>query len=206
MTNIKNFKSSAAKSAVALMLVLSSSQISNINSSESESDILQENDNIAEVVTSAANTQEPDMDRLELVSNTLTPSQITRPPLSIYFKAGTGELSEDSAEQIKEIAEYLVKTKSTFEVRGCSDPEGNEDDNFFLSYRRANAVLEALEEQGVPITRYNDHDGIIGQDRDVYGANEDCPEPLSGDKDKGTYEKQRRADIILNPDYSSPDI
>ncbi len=206
MTDIKKFKSVAAQSAAAIMLVLSSSQLSNTNSSEHENDISPRNNDTTIEAISMDSNKKQDIDTVELISTTMAPSQITRPPLSIYFKAGTGELSDDSAEQIKEIAEYLIETKSTFEVRGCADPEGNESDNFFLSYRRANAVLEALEDHGVPITRYNDHDGVVGQDRDVYGASEECPEPLSGGEDKGEYEKQRRADILLNPDYSTPNI
>ena len=136
------------------------------------------------------------------------------PPLSIFFEHGGDKLSETAKEQIKSIADYLKESGDTFEIRGCASPDGNEDYNFWLSYRRANAVLDELKDQGVPITQYQDVEGVIGQDRDVYGAGEECP-PLdqvdnSGVSDEAINAKKgseqfKRTDIILNPKYPEPE-
>lgn len=138
-------------------------------------------------------------------ANELAENPATRPPpLTVFFGPGQKELSQDNLDQIKDIADYLNETGETFEVRGCTDNVGPEDENYWLSYSRANNVLKALEQYNVPITRYmNEYDDqgnlINGQDRDVYGNGEDCPPLIDGEAD--TQEESRRADILLNPEY-----
>ena len=124
-------------------------------------------------------------------------------PLAIFFGINEDNIPETSDQQIKDIAQYLIASGDTFEIEGCSSPDGNDGNNFMLATRRAQSVLNALEQKGVPITRY--HQGIdgAGQDRDIYGTSEDECTPLDGAIN--TTENTRRASHFLNPVYEQPE-
>lgn len=125
---------------------------------------------------------------------------INPPPLAIFFGPSEDEIPKEAHKQIKDIAHYLIETGDTFEIEGCSSIDGQTDNNFFLAMRRANGVLNALEEQGVPVTRYQNINGITGQDRDVYGTGEGECTSLT-DETQDTKENSRRVNIHLNPHY-----
>ena len=127
-------------------------------------------------------------------------SKTSPPPLAIFFGIGENDIPESSNQQIKDIAQYLIETGDSFEIEGCASTDGSDGSNFALATGRAHKVLNALESEGVPITRYMDIEGIIGQDRDIYGAEEgECTPLIEGLAD--TDEQSRRANINLNPVY-----
>ena len=122
------------------------------------------------------------------------------PPLSIFFGISEHDVPESSNQQIKDIAQYLIETGDSFEIEGCTSSDGSDGSNYALATGRAHSVLNALEAEGVPVTRYRDIEGIIGQDRDIYGTSEgECAPLAEGLAD--TDEESRRADIHLNPVY-----
>ncbi|MGH1376320.1 MAG: OmpA family protein [Alphaproteobacteria bacterium] len=114
------------------------------------------------------------------------------PPLAIFFGKEGDELPDGAKEQIKDIAAYLIETGDTFEIRGCSDPKGNDSSNFALSYRRMGSVRNELKQYNIPEEQY----------KDLYGDGEDCPTLTDGEPD--TIEQARRAEFILNPVYEQP--
>ena len=142
------------------------------------------------------------VDASPLSANEITQQEvkIRPPPLAIFFGISENDVPESSNQQIKDIAQYLIETGDSFEIEGCASTDGSDGSNFALATGRAHKVLNALESEGVPITRYMDIEGIIGQDRDIYGAEEgECTPLIEGLAD--TDEQSRRANINLNPVY-----
>ena len=69
---------------------------------------------------------------------------------NILFETGKATLKPESMEEIRKVAEYMKKNPSArFEVQGHTDNQGSDKVNDPLSQQRAEAVVKALEEQGV---------------------------------------------------------
>ena len=69
---------------------------------------------------------------------------------NILFETGKATLKPESMEEIQKVAEYMKKNPSArFEVQGHTDNVGSDKTNDPLSQARAEAVVKALEEQGV---------------------------------------------------------
>ena len=69
---------------------------------------------------------------------------------NILFETGKATLKPESMEEIQKVAEYMKKNPSArFEVQGHTDNQGSDKVNDPLSQQRAEAVVKALEEQGV---------------------------------------------------------
>ncbi len=69
---------------------------------------------------------------------------------NILFETGKAALKPESMEEIQRVAEYMKANPSArFEVQGHTDNQGNDNINDKLSQQRAEAVVRALEEQGV---------------------------------------------------------
>ncbi len=69
---------------------------------------------------------------------------------NILFETGKATLKPESMEEIMKVAEYMKKNPSArFEVQGHTDNQGSDAVNDPLSQQRAEAVVKALEEQGV---------------------------------------------------------
>ncbi|PCI57051.1 MAG: hypothetical protein COB36_01925 [Alphaproteobacteria bacterium] len=155
------------------------------------------------LVVTSNSTNDMDVEATEIASistNEITQPKITPPPLSIFFGISEHDVPESSNQQIKDIAQYLIETGDSFEIEGCTSPDGSDNSNYALATGRAHSVLNALEAEGVPITRYRDIEGIIGQDRDIYGTGEgECAPLVNGLAD--TDEQSRRANVNLNPNY-----
>ena len=65
-------------------------------------------------------------------------------------ETGKATLKPESMEEIMKVAEYMKKNPSArFEVQGHTDNQGSDAVNDPLSQQRAEAVVKALEEQGV---------------------------------------------------------
>ena len=69
---------------------------------------------------------------------------------NILFETGKASLKPESMDEILKIAEYMKKNPAArFEVQGHTDNQGSDKINDPLSQQRAEAVVKALEEQGV---------------------------------------------------------
>ena len=69
---------------------------------------------------------------------------------NILFETGKATLKPESMTEIQKVAEYMKKNPSArFEVQGHTDNQGSDKVNDPLSQQRAEAVVKALEEQGV---------------------------------------------------------
>ena len=69
---------------------------------------------------------------------------------NILFETGKADLKPESMSEIQKVAEYMKANPSArFEVQGHTDNQGSDKVNDPLSQQRAEAVVKALEEQGV---------------------------------------------------------
>ena len=69
---------------------------------------------------------------------------------NILFETGKATLKPESMEEIMKVAEYMKKNPTArFEVQGHTDNQGSDAINDPLSQSRAEAVVKALEGQGV---------------------------------------------------------
>ncbi len=69
---------------------------------------------------------------------------------NILFETGKATLKSESMEEIQKVADYMKKNPSArFEVQGHTDNQGSDKINDPLSQERAEAVVKALESQGV---------------------------------------------------------
>lgn len=155
------------------------------------------------LIIASDTTKDMDVEAVEIAPvpvNEITQQEVTPPPLSIFFGMDKYKIPEHSNQQIKDIAQYLIESGDAFEIEGCSSPDGGDMNNYLLATRRAHNVLNALEEEGVPITRYRDIDGVIGQDRDIYGTGGGECTPLA-ENVADTAEESRRVNVNLNPVY-----
>ena len=69
---------------------------------------------------------------------------------NILFETGKATLKSESMEEIQKVADYMKKNPTArFEVQGHTDNQGSDKINDPLSQERAEAVVKALESQGV---------------------------------------------------------
>jgi len=69
---------------------------------------------------------------------------------NILFETGKATLKPESMEEIQKVADYMKKNPTArFEVQGHTDNQGSDKINDPLSQERAEAVVKALEGQGV---------------------------------------------------------
>ena len=69
---------------------------------------------------------------------------------NILFETGKATLKPESMAEIQRVAEYMkANPTARFEVQGHTDSQGSDKINDPLSQQRAEAVVKALEEQGV---------------------------------------------------------
>ena len=69
---------------------------------------------------------------------------------NILFETGKATLKPESMEEIRKVAEYMKKNPTArFEVQGHTDNQGSDAINDPLSQQRAEAVVAALEKEGV---------------------------------------------------------
>ena len=103
---------------------------------------------------------------------------------NILFETGKATLKPESMEEIQRVAEYMkANPTARFEVQGHTDSQGSDKVNDPLSQQRAEAVVKALESQGV--------DGF-----NLRAVGKGSHEPVA---DNGTEEgraKNRRVEVI----------
>ena len=69
---------------------------------------------------------------------------------NILFETGKATLKPESMDEIRKVADYMKKNPSArFEVQGHTDNQGSDKVNDPLSQQRAEAVVKALEGEGV---------------------------------------------------------
>jgi outer membrane protein OmpA-like peptidoglycan-associated protein len=72
-------------------------------------------------------------------------------PSYVYFAVGSTKLDAKAKQDIKEVADRVKAMYiRTVCLLGSADKQGNEQSNFKLSVKRAEAVAAALEKEGVP--------------------------------------------------------
>ena len=121
--------------------------------------------------------------------NFITPEQFKKNWITLdrtYFKTGSDELTEDSIQQLKNIVAILnVYPKAVIRLGSYTDNTGSDEDDFKLSIRRADSILNKLVALGANKGQL-DAQGY-GSDHPICPAN-DTPECKA---------KNRRIDIRL---------
>lgn len=70
---------------------------------------------------------------------------------NIYFDFDKANITDSSAETLDKIAQIMKNdTQKMYLITGCTDAKGSSQYNMTLSQKRANAVVEALIQRGVP--------------------------------------------------------
>ncbi|ASF43575.1 hypothetical protein CBG49_11085 [Capnocytophaga endodontalis] len=119
----------------------------------------------------------------------ITPEQFKKNWITLdrtYFKTGSDELTEDSVQQLKNIVAILnAYPKAVIRLGSYTDNTGSDEDNFKLSIRRADSILNKLVALGANKAQL-DAQGY-GSDHPICPAN-DTPECKA---------KNRRIDIRL---------
>ncbi|AFV00935.1 OmpA family protein [Simiduia agarivorans] len=126
-------------------------------------------------------TQEQLMSQLETLA-------LDKLQLQVMFHTGSDQLTEQGADQIAALANFLANNDDLFiQLKGHTDPRGTDEYNNVLSQYRAKAVQQALEAAGI------DGDRIAVS---AYGS--DQSRARKGDLE--AYALERRVDIqILSP-------
>ena len=84
------------------------------------------------------------------VQNDLTDTML----LDINFQTNSDKITSDSDDKILEFANYLKRNKGyQIVIYGYTDDSGNKAKNLILSQKRANRVINRLENMGISITR-----------------------------------------------------
>jgi len=104
----------------------------------------------------------------------------------INFNSGSSEILHSSDKQLKELYNLIVQAEGTkIIIEGHTDNTGNPDQNQILSKSRANAVLEYLQNQGLPFQAVESVEGL--GDKKPIGNNNTA---------EGRY-KNRRVQVTL---------
>ena len=69
---------------------------------------------------------------------------------NIEFDSNKATLTEKGSATVDEVATILRRTSAKVEIQGHTDDRGEEAANLGLSQRRADTVLQALTDRGVP--------------------------------------------------------
>ena len=78
----------------------------------------------------------------------------------INFNTGSAEISNSSSKEVEKIYNLLVQAENTkLTVVGHTDNVGNADSNLALSKSRAQAVVNYLQQKGIPANRFQLVDG-----------------------------------------------
>lgn len=106
----------------------------------------------------------------------------------IDFKSGSSELNEIYTEQIFQLAQYLQVTGYTVEIQGHTDSTGNAKANQIISQKRAQAVVNKLQDLGVTTKIY------------AKGYGESIP-LFSNETKEGQAKNRRVTAYIIKPGY-----
>jgi len=104
----------------------------------------------------------------------------------ILFDTGSAQIRSESQKQIKEIAAALASTElheAAVQIEGHTDSVGDPKFNMRLSFKRAQAVYDALAKSGIPTTRI------------TYTGKGDT-EPIADNRDDEGKRLNRRVDFV----------
>jgi OmpA-OmpF porin, OOP family len=115
---------------------------------------------------------------------------------TILFAINKSELSDDSAQQLDEIAESIKAMKHyVIEVQGFTDATGPKTYNLQLSHRRADAVVRYLtSKHNIPLVKIQ-----------LLGYGEDSP-AASNDTREGRKENRRVELKVLAPEWAAGQV
>lgn len=103
----------------------------------------------------------------------------------VLFRTGDSRLSPNSAHDMNKIAEFFrTNPQSTATIEGHTDNVGSANANYLLSERRANAVMMALINLGVPADRLS---------MQAYGEDN----PTASNADASGRQMNRRVEIVF---------
>ena len=106
---------------------------------------------------------------------------------TIYFDYDKSEIRADQMTRLRGNASWLKQNPGIhFTIEGYCDERGSQEYNLALGDRRANAVKDYLVSQGIPDANIR----VIsyGEDR-----------PVCSEQSEDCYQRNRRAEFVLNP-------
>lgn len=110
----------------------------------------------------------------------------------VLFRTGESRLSPASANDMNKLAEFFRNNpQSTAKIEGHTDNVGNANSNYLLSERRANAVMMALVNLGVPADRLSMQ--AFGEDS-----------PTASNADARGRQMNRRVEIVFPRPVGGP--
>lgn len=110
----------------------------------------------------------------------------------VLFRTGESRLSPASANDMNKLAEFFRNNpQSTAKIEGHTDNVGSANSNYLLSERRANAVMMALINLGVPADRLSMQ--AFGEDS-----------PTASNADARGRQMNRRVEIVFPRPVGSP--
>jgi OOP family OmpA-OmpF porin len=105
---------------------------------------------------------------------------------NISFDTGSANISNSSQSTLETIYNLLIQAEDTkLSLEGHTDNTGNDEANYDLSQRRAQAVVNFLRSKGIPQSRF----------QNVIGKGED--EPVESNTTNAGRAKNRRVVIVL---------
>ena len=103
----------------------------------------------------------------------------------VYFETNSAKLMEESMEELSEVYQILWEHPNlSVQIAAHTDNTGTHDDNMELSGRRAQAVVEALKDKGVP-------------DRMISAKGFGESKPLVANTTEENKRKNRRVEFII---------
>lgn len=104
---------------------------------------------------------------------------------AVYFERGSFQLSQQSLKILNQLKNYMNTNPSlNLEIIGHTDNTGNNENNLVLSERRAKAVVDYLEQQGIAQNRLR----MLGKGSSV---------PVSSNNSENERQKNRRVSFRI---------
>lgn len=156
-----------------------------------EGDLVEEKDNNGKYIKLSVDLDGPEISAPKDVDLSLDEEEIRmQVPDDLLFDFDKSDLKSDAKDTLDEIIKDVndLDTNVDIKINGHTDDQGEADYNLSLSEDRAQSVADYIEEQ-------NDTDSLT---LDVEGFGD--TEPIASNKNEDEREKNRRVEIIINPE------